>query len=210
MTIRTKPCPTCGSDFSYEIGKGKDRRHCSKECRVRAQINNRAALLAAKPPCSTSGCHGKATRVSQGLCERCYYRVRRKVPVVLKPKVYKYRYVTSGGYVKLCRPDHALADKSGNVFEHRQVAYDAALGVCPGCHWCGKELEWSAAVIDHLDEDKQNNVPSNLVVACNDCNRARGSILPFIRRMRPEAVALFCDLVRQENGAKGAGGTSKA
>jgi 5-methylcytosine-specific restriction endonuclease McrA len=55
------------------------------------------------------------------------------------------------------------------------------------------DLEWKTAVVDHLDEQKANNTPSNLVVSCNDCNRARGSLLPFLRRMRTEAFPVFVE-----------------
>jgi 5-methylcytosine-specific restriction endonuclease McrA len=50
-------------------------------------------------------------------------------------------------------------------------------------------------VIDHLDEDKANNAPANLVVACNPCNRARGAMLPFIAGMTEQALQVFIDRV---------------
>jgi hypothetical protein len=72
-----------------------------------------------------------------------------------------------------------MAWKNGEVLEHRRVLYDA---IGPGpheCHWsgisgCGKVLEWGGTggiQADHLDGDKLNNDPTNLVPSCLGCNR---------------------------------------
>jgi len=86
--------------------------------------------------------------------------------------------------------------------EHRKVMYDM-LGPGPQtCFWCGVTLEWPEAVVDHLNEDKQDNRPENLVVACNNCNRARGAMLPFIERLRPEAVEVLVATIRSHHDRK--------
>lgn len=81
-----------------------------------------------------------------------------------------YRLVTVHG--------HPLAE-SGQLLEHRKVLYDA---IGPGehpCRWCGQTLTWQAGitetalVADHLDFDRANNDPSNLVPSCNGCNVRR-------------------------------------
>lgn len=86
-----------------------------------------------------------------------------------------YRVVTVHG--------HPLAE-SGQVLEHRVVLYDA---IGPGehpCHWCGKTLTWQAGiadtaiVADHLDSDRANNAPANLVPSCNPCNVGRAARRP--------------------------------
>jgi hypothetical protein len=64
------------------------------------------------------------------------------------------------------------------VREHR-VALFEKLG--PGdhpCHWCGMQLAWfgrqsERICTDHLDFNRLNNDPSNLVPACLDCNAKR-------------------------------------
>lgn len=77
--------------------------------------------------------------------------------------------------------------------EHRAVLY-ALLGDGPlSCFWCGMSLTWPAAVVDHLNENKQDNRAENLAVSCNNCNRARGSILPFIERLTPGSVGAFIE-----------------
>jgi hypothetical protein len=86
-------------------------------------------------------------------------------------------------YTKLYLPGHPLADGRGAVGEHRAALY-AKLG--PGwhpCHWCktlvewrpvGQALERGSLRTDHLDGDRRNNDPANLVPSCNGCNVRRG------------------------------------
>jgi len=75
--LRTKTCPTCGTNFSYEIGKGKDKKHCSDACRVRLQMQLRSERHSSLPLCLVNECEGRATRKSAGLCEKHYIRLRR-------------------------------------------------------------------------------------------------------------------------------------
>lgn len=67
-------------------------------------------------------------------------------------------------------------------YKHRLILF-AKIG--PGehpCHHCGKLVSWDvslrddhtrALVADHLDFDKLNNEPANLVPSCNLCNSTR-------------------------------------
>ena len=63
------------------------------------------------------------------------------------------RTITQSGYVLLRMPGHHLADCRGYVYEHRLVA-EQKLGrrLLPG------------ELVHHIDENKQNNVPSNLEI----------------------------------------------
>lgn len=88
------------------------------------------------------------------------------------------RRISKQGYVVLrYQHGHPLASHHGELLEHRAVLY-AKIG--PGshpCHWCGKLREWGGAGgihVDHLDEDKLNNDPENLVPSCKQCNGNRG------------------------------------
>jgi hypothetical protein len=86
-----------------------------------------------------------------------------------------YRSVTANG--------HPLAGKSRVMLLHRKLLFDR---IGPGshpCHWCGEPVEWrvgrptiGSLVVDHVDHDKLNNAPENLVPSCNPCNghRQRG------------------------------------
>lgn len=165
------------------------KKHCSPDCRVKWQIERAKVRKVEYPSCSADGCTNGATRVKAGLCEKHYCRVRRGAPLT-DPKR-SYKYVTKAGYIILLRSEHPLAMSEGRVAEHRIVAYEKHEGKCPSCFWCALSLSWEDAVVDHLDEDKQNNKPTNLVVSCNRCNRARGALLPFIAGMRPDALTIF-------------------
>lgn len=79
---------------------------------------------------------------------------------------------------------HPLADIRGWVAEHRVVLHDK---IGPGehrCHWCGKAVVWrqgrrpwraeESLVVDHLDDNGQNNDFANLVASCVGCNGLRG------------------------------------
>ena len=52
-------------------------------------------------------------------------------------------------------------------------------------------------VIDYLNENKQDNNINNLVISCNNCNRARGAILSFIERMKKESLSKFIECVKR-------------
>ncbi|MGP1666976.1 MAG: HNH endonuclease [Rhodanobacter sp.] len=192
-------CMHCAQRFTYEHSTGMKRRHCSNACRASWKIETQRARRARCPGCSVPGCNGRATRVGAGICEKHYGRVRRRAPV--EGKVPTYRYQTAAGYISLLKPQHPLSMADGRVYEHRVVAHDRHGGHCPGCHWCGAGLTWVEAVVDHLDEDRGNNSPDNLVVSCNDCNRARGAMLPFVARLTPTALSHLIELIARHHCA---------
>lgn len=92
-------------------------------------------------------------------------------------------HLTRHGYREIFDPSHPLAQAGGGVMEHRLVLYEK---IGPGehvCHSCGKKVSWEhdwggsrrdgALVVDHLDFDKLNNNPDNLVPSCFACNARR-------------------------------------
>jgi hypothetical protein len=77
--------------------------------------------------------------------------------------------------------DHPLAPPSGIVPVGRLVLY-GEIGPGPHrCHWCGKGVRWSKGIgpdvliVDHLDWNRDNNDPTNLVPSCNSCNVRRAA-----------------------------------
>ncbi len=88
------------------------------------------------------------------------------------------RFATVTRYLSVIRPDHPLADKDGRVRTHRLVLFEKIGDAATVCHWCSRKVHWFGAghselVTDHLDENKWNNDPQNLVPACRGCNIAR-------------------------------------
>lgn len=193
---KTKICHTCGKYFSYTISRGADRKHCSVKCRRRYQLELREKRFLTLPKCKTKGCDNRATRVGDGLCESCYYRLRRTGST--KKRKYNYRYLTKEGYIKLKKPEHPLAMARGMVFEHRAVVYDFYNGKPQACYWCGKKIGWDDVVIDHLNENKIDNKIENLIYSCNDCNRARGAMLPFVKKMKTNSFKIFIEEMQRQ------------
>ena len=91
-------------------------------------------------------------------------------------------WLNPGGYVLVARTGHPIAPKSGHVFAHRIVLFDAIGPGSHDCHWCGKSVSWhveqrrGGLEVDHLDGDKTNNALSNLVPACTSCNSKRRNV----------------------------------
>lgn len=144
---------------------------------TRARMGNKRGQGRAR--CSIEGCD----RIVKGrhLCEKHYMRAyRHNGDVTAGEGRYGSGYVMSDGYILVTKPGHPLARAKGQVHAHRVVLYDL---IGPGphpCHWCGKSVDWAfgvttdALVVDHLDDDRANNDPANLVPSCNSCNTSRG------------------------------------
>lgn len=179
--------------------RGRDRTFCTDaDCqKQRAKINTERFIESIKqaPTCSTINCLGKATRKKSGLCEACYYQVRRTGSTKRKDiKGPAYRYVQSHGYIKLYKPNHPLSDSSGYVFEHRAVLYDHLGEGIHSCFWCDAKLNWEEIVVDHLDDQKDTNTIGNLVPSCNNCNRVRGSMISFMYKLSEDKFQKLFDV----------------
>lgn len=116
------------------------------------------------------------------MCIMHYTRVRRTGEVGNSASLrrdYGTGSVNEYGYMVVYCKSHPMATSQGKLLVHRGVLYNA-MGEGPHpCHWCRKSLPWrgtSAADcinVDHLDFNKLNNSPSNLVASCLDCNTKR-------------------------------------
>lgn len=169
---------------------------CSKACLLKRQADVRRLRKASGPPCRADGCERTATRVGAGLCETCFYRYRRTGTFAPRPRV--LRRGLKNGYILVWSPGHPLAMGHGMVYEHRKVMFDLLGSGDQECFWCGVRLAWADVVVDHLNEVKDDNDPSNLVVSCNGCNRSRGAMLPFIQGMKPDVFETFVATMREQ------------
>lgn len=177
-------CADCGARMKYPYAGGRPRTYCSgKECSAARLRRNQSRRRGKATACSIEGCERLATRVGKGLCEACYYQIRRTgSPHRKSPSA---TTLHSGGYLKTWAPDHPLAT-DGRVLEHRLVLYDILGPSAQECFWCGVLCEWKELVVDHLNECKVDNRPENLVPSCNRCNRARGSVIPLVDNLQDE------------------------
>lgn len=173
MAERERICVICGSQFSYPIGRGKDRIHCSEKCAVEARQRSRARRLVA-PPCVVDGCVRSRRAPGSEYCETHYYRLRRTGSLTLKPR--KGQHEHSHGYIVLSgMKGHPLATpgKPNDLYEHRAVFF-VEHGPGPfSCHHCGAVVTWNDMHVDHLNDDKADNTPANLVASCAACNTWR-------------------------------------
>ena len=131
--------------------------------------------------CVVDGCDALYTRPGQ-LCNRHYLRIRRygspdevKVP----HRADEPTYVDRRGYiVERWHTGHVIAMNNGHIRRARRVLFDS-IGFGPHrCHWCAKHINWSRRSIhrleaDHLDWDRSNDDPANLVPSCTSCNTRR-------------------------------------
>lgn len=132
--------------------------------------------------CSIAKCGKPIYNKRLAFCEMHYYRVRRHGdPYVTRRRADGDGTIDSHGYrVRMLR-SHPLAPASGLVKEHRAVLFDAIGPGAHRCHWCGTTVAWErswprhadALVVDHLDHDRLNNDPANLVASCGACNGER-------------------------------------
>jgi 5-methylcytosine-specific restriction endonuclease McrA len=103
-----------------------------------------------------------------------YFRRMRYGTFELTRKPGRERFIRSDGYVMVHARGHRFASlRNHYAFEHRVVAYAKYGDTLPDCGLCGIPLDWSIAVIDHIDEVRTNNAPSNLRPLCWKCNIQR-------------------------------------
>jgi hypothetical protein len=125
--------------------------------------------------CHVDGCGRDARYKAKRLCQKHYFRQwRYGTTDTIRRGHANPRIVTPNGYVRVYAPTHPLVEQNGYVFEHRKVAYDARGGAIDFCERCMMvEITWDTCHVDHDDDQRDNNAPSNLLVTCVGCNTMR-------------------------------------
>jgi hypothetical protein len=101
--------------------------------------------------------------------------------------------------------EHPLANKNGQVAEHRKVLFDK-IGEGPHpCHWCNKIVSWfdKSLCSDHLDGDPGNNNQENLVPSCGTCNSRRGASMKWLKQVGREDLLWITQLAGVSERPKG-------
>lgn len=135
-----------------------------------------------RPPCHLEGCDQPL--YCKGLCVMHYSRSRTRGAVGAATRERRpcgSGGLTEDGYRVVKAPGHPLATAQDKALEHRVVLFAVIGDGIHGCHWCGKSLTWRGHAatrinVDHLDWDRLNNIPSNLVPSCLDCNTKRRAV----------------------------------
>jgi hypothetical protein len=131
--------------------------------------------------CTVEGCDRK--HQGHGLCTMHYQRLRDQGdvgPAELSRAENGTGYISAQGYHVGTYHGHPLARVRDLTLAHRVVLYEK---IGPGehpSHWCGVTVSWDitgsepgALHTDHLDWDRLNNEPTNLVPSCAPCNSTR-------------------------------------
>lgn len=87
------------------------------------------------------------------------------------------------GYVIYIGFEHPATHPSGFTRLHRIVLWDKLkkAGIdheSIPCHWCNTILTWNQVKTDHLNWQKADNHPENLVPSCHPCNAKRRMPVP--------------------------------
>lgn len=157
-------CLRCGKKNSRSR-----QTFCSKSCAKRSSGRPDSDYHKKCP-----GCSSPVVRAAQKFCSRSC-SARRGTRKSDSEYLGRYRLVDD--------PSHPLSDASGRVREHRRVLFEKIGDGIHSCHWCGDLVTWMVGVgavkgalqADHVNGNKLDNRPKNLVPSCHVCNTRRGN-----------------------------------
>ena len=160
-TVQDKLCVKCGSAFKP---KKRKQEACSTACG--------GPKWRAPKSCTQCGADFKPADSQAQFCShQCRADASKTDTGALG-----YRLLT-------VNPGHPLlAFGQHRIFEHRAVLWEKYGPGSHPCHYCGQSLDWlpgqmtrdGKITTEHLDGDRGNNDPTNLVVACHGCNVRAG------------------------------------
>jgi hypothetical protein len=130
------------------------------------------------------------------LCNTHYFRGRRTGSTAKRPPAPPAR--TNHGYMASACKAHPASSKRGILYEHRKVFYETFGPDDHVCFWCKIPLFWkgktsehrtfNALCVDHLNADRADNRPENLVPSCHRCNSARGLFFVWLSKHKDDPV----------------------
>jgi hypothetical protein len=156
--------------------------YCSTHYRQKQQTGAMRPIDSHMPRPTTCGVEGcdKPRKGAQRLCSMHAARRDRHGDVnAVHVPVARERFVASHGYVVVRDAAHPLADRRGNVYEHRKVLFESIGPGVHSCAWCRKPIAWQAGSgvarleVDHFNADRLDNHPANLLPSCHQCNAMR-------------------------------------
>lgn len=181
----TVDCEYCGKEFQCSPKRYMTSKHhcCSKECAAKLRIKIATEtdpdyLNCTCPICGTKF-HLKpyaAEKDKAHTCSpECLETLRRNYMVGENNHQYGLkgelnaswkggRNITSWGYIKIYMPEHPFATQQGYIFEHRYIAEQYLLNEENSVEIDGKRYLNPDYVVHHIDENRQNNNVSNLMV----------------------------------------------
>jgi len=128
--------------------------------------------------CVVDWCNDEVYNISNKLCKAHFNQLHRHGKI-RQPNEYRaaagFGCLHNNGYFYVHDKSHPLAGARGRLSLHRKILYNK---IGPGihqCNWCDKLISWEDKTLfpDHLDWDRLNNHPDNLVPSCVKCNISR-------------------------------------
>ena len=173
-----KKCVVCGKVFSVPPARRDTAKACSHECAVIVRAKSRERKV--QKVCPTCGKTFDCPRSHEGRRVHCSRACHSTDPSGLaerserslgdkNPRWIGGRTMHSDGYVYVLDKSHPFSTPNGYIFEHRVVVEGMAReeGTCPFMVLLGDKMYLSPDVsVHHLDRDRSNNSPDNLV-ACS-------------------------------------------
>lgn len=209
--------------MSADLGRAAVHNACASPLRFcgyaaplpRAFVDNGVGMGWSLPTNGrASMCHidmcGKPTKYKDGLCSMHGARLARTGTTDARPRVLRAGPPSrqKPDYLSMAAHGHPLANTIGNVSVHRLVLWQKVGPSSRPCHWCGTEVHWFTTVgaekmcADHVDDDRRNNSPNNLVPACNGCNTGRGRRPDYLTHCARGHIRTDANTRRRPDGAR--------